>query len=477
MSFNRHRMTGTLVLDTPMHIGTGIRELRDDGKASVSDIELDAAGNPYVTGSALKGIIRDGLHNSMPGDLHEAFKALFGVPPANAGPDEKGQSTGGKAHFCDAFIIEADGQETNSFEDTATAINEKTGAAKTAHLRTHKLVPSGSRFAFEIILDNVSEDDLEILAAIQRFLQDSGNATIGASTRFGLGRIRLESPKLEYADAASIVDWLKRDDISSWRDSLVFQAKTATWSNQIWNLSDEVHSAHVALNFDGFMLTQAGAREERPGQLSERAVPLRYDDEYVLTGRSIIGVLRARARRICATLFDGDPEDLSLFRELFGETGYSGALQADVFKAVGLCETYDHEMVAIDRFTGGGKAGAKFTNQVLVSPRFEGHLRLRVSGKANNELSGKSSDKSRPHLSDAAFGLLIFVLRDLIEGDLTFGSGATKGYGALKCVEIDSATPGSLFADILNPGSSVSLRTQAEAFLTSTQTVEAANGE
>ncbi|MCI5133052.1 MAG: hypothetical protein D3904_16440, partial [Candidatus Electrothrix sp. EH2] len=84
------------------------------------------------------------------------------------------------------------------------------------------------------------------------------------------------------------------------------------------------------------------------------------------------------------------------------ETRYSG------------CASKQQDFVAIDRFHGGGKDGAKFAVEHSESPCFQG--RITVSRRVDE--SGK--------------GLLALVLRDLREGDISFGFGANKGYGQIE---------------------------------------------
>jgi hypothetical protein len=71
-------------------------------------------------------------------------------------------------------------------------------------------------------------------------------------------------------------------------------------------------------------------------------------------------------------------------------------------------ERVDH--VAIDRFTGGALAGAKYDLEPEVSPTY----RFRVFAR-----------DPEPWIA----GLLLLCLRDLFEGELPVGAGARKGYG------------------------------------------------
>lgn len=68
------------------------------------------------------------------------------------------------------------------------------------------------------------------------------------------------------------------------------------------------------------------------------------------------------------------------------------------------------DFLAIDRFTGGGRDGAKFDAAPLTNARFNARLTLHDP-------------------KDWELGWLVLVLRDLCDGEMTLGFGAAKGYG------------------------------------------------
>ena len=73
---------------------------------------------------------------------------------------------------------------------------------------------------------------------------------------------------------------------------------------------------------------------------------------------------------------------------------------------------FEQDFVAIDRFTGGGSDQAKFKARVSNSPLLEGTLEIDLQ-----------------RIKPWGLGLLALLIRDLMEGDITFGYGAAKGYG------------------------------------------------
>jgi len=104
--------------------------------------------------------------------------------------------------------------------------------------------------------------------------------------------------------------------------------------------------------------------------------------------------------------------DLCLACQLFGSPRWGSRLIVeDAALEENTTPVYKvQDFLAIDRFTGGGKDGAKFDAAALWQPRFITHLRLE-------------------NPQDWELGWLVLVLRDLAEGWLKVGFGAAKGFG------------------------------------------------
>ncbi|RMD65495.1 hypothetical protein D6833_02875, partial [Candidatus Parcubacteria bacterium] len=125
----------------------------------------------------------------------------------------------------------------------------------------------------------------------------------------------------------------------------------------------------------------------------------------------------------CDTLLKGqipsseivDDEHLCLACRLFGSTRRGSRLIVEDAPYVGEQppKLKMLDFLAIDRFTGGGKDGAKFDALALWKPAFE--LRIYLENPEKWEL-----------------GWLALVLRDLEEGWLSVGFGAAKGFGRVK---------------------------------------------
>ena len=153
----------------------------------------------------------------------------------------------------------------------------------------------------------------------------------------------------------------------------------------------------------------------------------------VLPARTLQGALRSQSERIlrtlgiaccgaggvksCADNATKAARDFCLACQLYGNSKQAARLtqpsppKCECPGFVGGDEFHKRDFIAIDRFTGGGKDGAKFDAESAYKPIFSATLNV-----ANDTC-------------DAAHGLLLLTLRDLAEGDVPLGWGKRKGYG------------------------------------------------
>jgi hypothetical protein len=119
---------------------------------------------------------------------------------------------------------------------------------------------------------------------------------------------------------------------------------------------------------------------------------------------------------------------------VFGAAGWRSPLAISDFTAAddeAAGEELCQELLAIDRFTGGGAEewlgleegarGLKFNAKSALRPTLQGRIDLDLTAL------GRAGNGERPIAW--ALGLLALALRDVVEGDLAFGWGAGKGYG------------------------------------------------
>lgn len=149
----------------------------------------------------------------------------------------------------------------------------------------------------------------------------------------------------------------------------------------------------------------------------------------LLPSTSFKGCIRSQAERIARTVHpeirvsplgqfgavNVGSEKLSQW--IFGFDGERSGLWCSDFSGELIDITNNlKEMVAIDRFTGGASNHAKFDCLGFYKPTLCGVLAIDLP----------SNDKK---LTLEVLGLMILTLRDLMEGEITLGFGATKGFG------------------------------------------------
>jgi CRISPR/Cas system CSM-associated protein Csm3 (group 7 of RAMP superfamily) len=211
----------------------------------------------------------------------------------------------------------------------------------------------------------------------------------------------------------------------------------------------------LTLHFDGPLLVREGGAKPPAG--SEAPIVGRFttDGRVLLPARSIRGAFRAQGERILRTLapdletadkWAPDPtrrdaeefaatepresddalalrlHSLPLAARIFGVGGWRSAVEfSDFTTGAGVpVRRLRQQCVAIDRFTGGAADGALFGLEGVWQPILEGTMTLDRSRWA------------RAGVADWGPGLIALVLCDLRDGFLTFGMGASKGYGACR---------------------------------------------
>jgi CRISPR-associated protein Csm3 len=196
-------ISGTLEVVTPLHIGSGKPEVK------VGEVDLpvltDPNGQPYIPGSSLKGRVRTeaeriarekGMEICKPPDVKNMCGStknsindfciccrIFGTAGSI--------SVASKVRFRDAYPLE---KIDALLERTGIAIDREKGTVAERALYTIQAVPAGAKFGLEIVAENLSDEELRLLKAALRSVEDS--ALGGSSTRgFGKVKIEIESVK------------------------------------------------------------------------------------------------------------------------------------------------------------------------------------------------------------------------------------------------------------------------------------------
>lgn len=241
---NRYRITGTLTTVAPLHIGTGeSRPLpRAEGETvEVSTIITDHRGKPLITGSTLRGVLRNWLLMVLEGvgeewakerdytgdgeglmgldqaqqiqcvkNTFSRLELLFGTP-LNAGKVEVWDatcSTGDLQAMGDKLLGWDDNRLT--YVDTSVAIDPARGTAKEKLLYKADVVPPGVTFELNLVAQNLSDEELGlVLLALEGFNSQIYPIQVGARGGRGYGRQEFKMGTIYRLDREGVKKWLK----------------------------------------------------------------------------------------------------------------------------------------------------------------------------------------------------------------------------------------------------------------------------
>ncbi len=458
----RCRITGVLTARTPLHVGSGemlyLRQRKTsaaalsaalDGdpdpqyNACVSGVEGDAA-RPVIMipGSTLKGVVRSWLRRrGAPASLVER---VFGYE-VRGGPGGQG----GKVEFHDAPLRgQAPGDNKARWWDDERKTCLTPGVALDPHTRTAlndllyyvEYAPEGSTFSVTVTGQNLEDDERNLLCAAlaQGFNDPDDPIHVGAGVADDWGRMAWEQTECAIIEHDDVKKWLAAGEPGSYEH--IFRADPTPWTRLSFPQTGSMLRLDVRLQFTGAVLvndpSQQQKRDESAGvEGTTHAAVKRIDGQYFLPGSSVRGALRAQVRRIWQTVAygqdgylrrvaapeakrQGDERNLPLFYRMLGAPGWRAPVRVPDFALACDAWSYRQEFVAIDRFTGGAAENKKFNAEALYAPEFEAVVEIDLARWKDAGVEG------------CAVLLLLYLLRDLQDGDIHFGFGRSKGYGA-----------------------------------------------
>ncbi|MEM2915550.1 MAG: CRISPR-associated RAMP protein Csx7 [Candidatus Bathyarchaeia archaeon] len=201
---------GEIETITPLHVGSGKPEFEE--AAPDLPVLRDVKGIPYVPGSSIKGRVRseaERLANSLGFKVCNAptIETMCGTR-AKTEEDlcivckifgtasmKGGISRASKVKFRDAYTttpLEA------LLRRTGIALDRETGSVKPGALYTIEAVPAGTKFKLEIVAENLSEEELNLLKAALKSVEDS---CLGGHSSRGFGKVKLHIDKIRVRTA------------------------------------------------------------------------------------------------------------------------------------------------------------------------------------------------------------------------------------------------------------------------------------
>lgn len=406
---------GTLILETPAHLGNGDAE-------ALTDMPLlrDAVnGKPLLCGTSIAGALRAHLRayehghrgRERQGDRAEQ---LFGTV--------RGHESMQSWLIVDDALGESPGIELRD----GVRLDPETRTAEDKKKYDIELLQAGTIFplSFELLLaeDNDNETLLQSLALALRGLEH-GEIGLGMRKHRGLGQCRVMEWCVRHYrmdQSQELIAWLEDDRSKAQRGQEIAQLLNV--SLQGIDDARRTFTLNAAMRLVSSLLIRSSAGDAESPDMVHLKSP-RPDEEKpvaVLSGTSLGGALRARALRIAKTVLP-EEDGTALVGAMFGpriesrdDVPAGSRVITHETRVTGLADRVQ-QRVKIDRFTGGAYPQALFSQQPVfggAASYVQVHLDLLDPRKAE-------------------IGLLLLVLKDLWTGDLALGGEQSVGRGRL----------------------------------------------
>ncbi|MCG3173131.1 MAG: hypothetical protein GMKNLPBB_01309 [Myxococcota bacterium] len=422
---------GTLTIDTALHLGGEGTE-----RVDMPVLRDPRDGRPLLPGTTIAGALRSALADRLAGYGQAEPKEVAALFGAARGDDEGGQSP--------LIVFDSLGAlpENQSVEiRDGVAISPATGIAEDHKKYDYEVLPAGTTFPvrLDLLLPGPSTDrndarpeEKEILeclaAALDAFTH--GENGLGAKRSRGLGRVsaRWTAKRFGLDSREGWIQWLISDhehpvvatpDQACIRDAL---EAAAPESLRPLALPGDVRTRVVIdlnLEVGHDILVRSPGTDPGAPDVSH----LHSGGTAILPGTSVAGVMRAQALRIAKLVREGKNDANEWIDRLFGPRFEgqrpSGKLSPRAarlrFSEARLKggRPQRQTRIAIDRFTQGVVDGALFDEQTEIGGR--AIVRLELRNPEPGEL-----------------GLVLLVLKDLLDGALPVGGTASVGRGVLR---------------------------------------------
>lgn len=382
----------TLTLKSDLHIGSGeyssSSTSEESAECATSNIVLTNNEKPCIPATSFKGAL---ARHVIDINFNERY---FGISQVT---DKK---SNGACSFNNAFITN---DNYHTAERTQVAIDATTGAASEHQLFSKNWLKAGVTFTTTILLEHITEAELENFIA---FIE-STSISMGAHQSVGAGELSIDISSVSYLDRASLSKWLINDDDLA----CYFQEYS-------WNKNDALTgngALKVALLPQSpFMVNDpVRVKEHKQNKNVDKAFAqythLNYKGASTIPGTSIKGVLRAHFIKILNSF--GYEQTASIVEENFGSERQKANIKVTAATA------QDHmphlqTMIAIDRFTGGVAHGALIQLEAAYPNLLA--LELTINPKK---------------LTDISKLVWLYLIKDMSQQQLTFGAHSAIGYG------------------------------------------------
>lgn len=433
-SIVRAHIQATLTTTNLAHFGSS-----HAGDDNIQRVCRDTNDKPYLPGSSLRGALRT-LAGSLPLSTHVLY-SLFG----KATDDDDQQIHTGKARIFDAFS-ESEDAETLTVHRDHVSLNAITRSAEAEEhkLFTVEYIKAGNAFHFTAELHYPTKEEIIAFTALLQRLASSDNASqtgylLGGKKSQCFGAFSLSKVSIHLTHEDTLCKWLLAENTESSKDE-INALPTEDHSKNFQHAAQTHFPLPNAQQWQRYTLNVQAISPLLIKQAQEHEqnllTTMREDGKLVIPASSMRGMLRAHCRKILMTMAFADtglPLDQDtqqpkqriiddLLGQWFGSTEQSSLIRVSDFVARDAAPQ-QRSMIAIDRFSGGGKDGALFSIDCEQPEHIEGQLWLSAATQAET--------------APALAALLTYLLRDGFEDDWFIGMGRSKGLGAIRLTSTD----------------------------------------
>lgn len=430
---------GTLVLQTPTHLGNG----DTDGIVDMPLLLDEVTGAALLPGASLAGALRNYLKERRHGfgasiRNDQVVEDLFGA--------EKGNDKGSQSPLVidDALsenprIELRDGVRIDPATRTAK-IDYRNGRPR-GYKYDFQLLEAGTAFVLHMELLVAEEETTPTRQALAAALDGlaRGEIAIGLRKRRGFGRCAVTEwcvTRYDMTKSSDLLAWIAEDH-PDWIQPGEHRSGTDIadlLEVAIADFEDQRKVCHLRAHFllDGSLLIRSGFGNQDQGPDTVHLHARQGDGarQPVLSGTSQAGVLRHRSASILRT-FGGSTARVEKFVDgMFGPQDIKQGDRHGKASRLIVNETVIRDAnelvqnrVRIDRFTGGAYESALFNEQPLFG----------------TDKTCVTIDLSLRNPRDAEVGLLLLLLKDLWTGDLPLGGESSIGRGRLQGLDASLA--------------------------------------
>ncbi|MBD2206445.1 hypothetical protein H6G33_25280 [Calothrix sp. FACHB-1219] len=428
---------GKLILNTPTCLGSGDA----DSPLDLALLRDSTSNHALLTGSSIAGALRNYLREYDRGynfkdNRNDIATKLFGDLFAYKNEEQLSENEKIQLREKDnqSLLIIDDAVSTTAIQAEirdGVKIDSITNTAANKAKYDLELLEAGTEFNlnFELLIEQNTEEDklIKALAIALNGLEAKENS-ISSKMRLGIKKYRgfgcchvekWQVWQFDLRDYEQRIQWL---NFPHWESGFLNDTHNNIAEALGVSLDWEDKRQHITITA---IFTLASPLLIRSGQASTDKAPdvvhlksrRNGNLKSILSGTSLAGVLRHRAKRIVNTI----GVNINIVSDIFGFVGENtkkAKASRLIVDEVEINNTTDlvQNRIAIDRFTGGALHGALFNEQPIF-------------GNDETSLVIKLELRQPKHYE---IGLLLLLLKDLWTGDLPVGGTSSIGRGRLQ---------------------------------------------